>query len=69
MTFKEKPVAIIWAKDGDTGEYSSFSGVNKSETNSANAVAQLNKILGIAGKSVLEDGMTLICTKEAKDNG
>ena len=69
MTFVEKPTAIIWAKDGDTGEYSSFGGVTNGNTTVENAVAQLNKILGIADKSVLADGMTRIRTEEATDNG
>lgn len=69
MTFKEKPVAIIWAKDGDTGEYASYSGVTTGATTLENAKAQIDKILGIAGKSVLVDGMTRIRTEGGNDNG
>lgn len=69
MTFKEKPTAIIWAKDGDTGEFVSIGGITTGTTTVENAKAQLDKILGIVGKSVLVDGMTRIRTEEATNNG
>lgn len=69
MTFTEKPTAIIWAKDGDTGEFIAIGGVTTGTTTVENAKAQLDKILGIAGKSVITDGMTRIRTEEASDNG
>ena len=69
MTFTQKPTAIIWAKDGDTGEFVSIGGITTGNTTPENAKAQLDKILGIAGKSVLTSGMTRIRTEEATDNG
>ena len=69
MTFKEKPTAIIWAKDGDTGEFVSIGGSTTGTTTVENAKAQLDKILGTVGKSVLVDGMTRIRTEEATNNG
>ena len=69
MTFTQKPTAIIWAKDGDTGEFISIGGITTGTTTPENAKAQLDKILGIAGKSVLTSGMTRIRTEEATDNG
>lgn len=69
MTFTEKPTAIIWAKDGDTGEFVSIGGITTGATTVENAKAQLDKILGIVGKSVLVDGMTRIRTEEATNNG
>ena len=69
MTFKEKPTAIIWAKDGDTGEFVSIGGITTGTTTVENAKAQLDKILGTVGKSVLVDGMTRIRTEEATNNG
>lgn len=69
MTFTQKPTAIIWAKDGDTGEFISIGGITTGNTTPENAKAQLDKIWGIAGKSVLTSGMTRIRTEEATDNG
>lgn len=69
MTFTEKPTAIIWAKDGDTGEFVSIGGVTPGASTVENAKAQIDKILGIVGKSVLVDGMTRIRTEEATNNG
>ena len=69
MTFTQKPTAIIWAKDGDMGEFISVGGVTTGVTTPENAKTQLDKILGIAGKSVLTDGMTRIRTEEANNNG
>lgn len=69
MVFAEKPTAIIWAKDTATGEFLSIDGVTAGTSTSENAVAQINKILGIVGKSISDDGMKRIKTEEVVDNG
>lgn len=67
--FNEKPVAVIKAKLTGTDNDISVGGVTTGTTTPANAVAQINKILDIAGKSVVADGMTRIRYEEAIDNG
>ena len=63
-TFTQKPAAIIWAKD-TSGEFHSVNGINPDTPSDDNAVAQLNKIFAIFGKTVVKDGMQLVITKEA----
>ena len=63
-TFTQKPTAIIWAKD-TSGVFHSVNGINATETTDDNAVAQLNKIFAIFGKTLVKDGMQLVITKEA----
>lgn len=67
-TFEEKPVANIKAKLTGTNDEITVGGVTTGSTTPANAVAQINKILGIAGKSVVESGMIRVRTEEAIDN-
>lgn len=63
-TFTQKPTATIWAKDTN-GDFHSINGINPAETSDTNAVAQLNKIFAIVGKTIVADDMQLILTKEA----
>ena len=68
-TFEEKPVATIKAKiAGSTTEEISVGGVTTGTTTVDNAVAQINKILDIAGKSVQAGGMIRVRIEEATEN-
>ena len=69
MVFTAKPASIIWAKDATTGEYVTINGITREATTPETAVAQINKLLDIGGKSVTAAGMVRIGTEEAKDNG
>ena len=69
MIFQEKPTALLWVKDATTDKFLSIGGVNRNETDPENAKAQLDKLLAIGGTSSATDGMTLIITKGAVDNG
>ena len=48
------------------GDFHSINGINPAETSDTNAVAQLNKIFAVVGKTIVADDMQLILTKEAK---
>ena len=67
--FEEKPVATIKANITGTGNQIQINGVTTGTTTADNAVVQINKILGIAGKSVVAGGMQRVRTEEATDNG
>ena len=67
-TFEEKPVATIKAKIAGTTDEISVGGVTTGTTTVDNAVAQINKILDIAGKSVQAGGMTRVRIEEATEN-
>lgn len=63
-TFTQNPTAVIWAKDTD-GNFYSVAGVTTSPGTDDNAVAQLNKLFAVVGKTVVADDMKCIITEEA----
>lgn len=65
MVFETKTVAKIQASLGDNSSTITVDGVTPEETTPENAKAQIDKILGIVGKSVLTTKMKQIITKEA----
>lgn len=67
--FHEKPVATIKAKETATQNNLIINGVTKDVTTPDAAATQINKILGIVGKSVSAAGMTHTTIKEAVSNG
>lgn len=65
MIFETKTVAKIQASLGDNSSTITIDGVTAEDTTPENAKAQIDKILGIVGKSVLATNMKQIITKEA----
>lgn len=65
--FNTKPVATIKAKVTGSTDSVSIPGVTTANTTPANAAAQINKILDLAGKAVTAAGMTRTQTEEAVD--
>ena len=65
MVFETKTVAKIQASLGDNSSTITVDGVTSENTTPENAKAQIDKILGIVGKSVLTTNMKQIITKEA----
>ena len=63
-TFTQTPTAILWVKDSD-GNFFSVPGVTTAATTDTNAVAQLNKIFAVAGKTIVPDGLQRVITEEA----
>lgn len=67
--FKEKPVATIKANLDDGSENQiTIGGVTAGTTTADNATVQINKILDIAGKAVVVQGMQRIKVEEAVNN-
>lgn len=68
MVFKQKPAATIKAKNGaDATENISIGGVTTANTTPENAKAQIDKLVGIVGKSVSTAGMTRTFVEEASE--
>ena len=67
--FNFKPVATLKAQSAiDSKETFTFQGVTTATTTPTNAATQINKILGLVGKSATTDKMTRTITEEAVDD-
>ena len=67
-TFNFKPVATLKAQSATSTDMFTIHGVTTATTTPDNAATQVNKILGIVGKSVITDKMTRTITEEATDD-
>ncbi len=69
LIFQTKPVATIKGRATNSTDTVTINGVTTASTTPANAAAQINKILGIAGKSIAGDEyMTRVQTEEVVDD-
>ena len=66
--FQQKPVATIKGNSTTSSEKFTINGVNASCSSATDAATQINKVLGICGKSIDDEGMTLTQVKEAVDD-
>ena len=68
-TFNFKPVATLKAQsETSSTETFTFHGVTTANTTPDNAATQINKILGLVGKSATTEKMTRTITEEAVDD-
>ena len=67
-TFNFKPVATLKAQSATSTDMFTFQGVTTANTTPDNAATQINKILGLVGKSANTDKMTRTITEEAVDD-
>lgn len=67
-TFNFKPVATLKAQSATSTDMFTFQGVTTANTTPDNAATQINKILGLVGKSATTDKMTRTITEEAVDD-
>ena len=67
-TFNFKPVATLKAQSATSTDMFTFQGVTTANTTPDNAATQINKILGIVGKSATTEKMTRTITEEAVDD-
>lgn len=69
LVFQQKPVATIKGKSTTSTETFTINGVTTATTTPANAAAQINKILDVAGKAIAGDEyMTRVSTEEVVDD-